>query len=63
MVFWYDGYNQIMGMDWEAEWDGLSNDLWVAEKNLAGTSQKMVREFRKWWDRYLPSFSTTVLVR
>ena len=50
-----------MDIDWEAEWDNLSNDdrePWVAEKNLAGTTQKSVREFRKLWDRYLPSFST-----
>ena len=37
-------------MDWEAEWDSLSNDSWVAEKNLAGTLRKIVREFRKSWD-------------
>ena len=36
-----------MNIDWEAEWD-----------NLAQTTQKTVRELRKSWDRYLPSFST-----
>ena len=50
-----------MDIDWEAEWDNLSNadrESRVAEKNLAQTTQKTVREFRKSWDRYLPSFST-----
>ena len=50
-----------MDIDWEAEWDNLSNadrESCVAEKNLAQTTQKTVREFRKPWDRYLPSFST-----
>ena len=30
-------------------------------KNLAGTSQNIVQEFRKWWGKYLPSFSTILL--
>ena len=50
-----------MNIDWEAEWDDLGNDdgeSRVAEKNLAQSTQKIVREFRKWWNRYLPSFST-----
>ena len=49
-----------MDIDWEAEWDNLSNDdrePRVAEKNLTLTTQKSVRGFRKWWNRYLPSFS------
>ena len=56
-VLRHDRNNQIMDVDWEAEWNSLSNESWVAEKNLAGTLQKMVREFRRWWDRHLPSFS------
>ena len=50
-----------MDIDWEAEWDTLSNDdveARVAEKNLAQATQKTVREFPKSWDWYLPSFST-----
>ena len=50
-----------MVIDWEAEWDNLSNDddeSRVAEKNLSQATQETVQEFRKPWDRYLPSFST-----
>ena len=50
-----------MGINWEVEWDNLSNDdrePRVAEKNLALTTQESVRGFQKWWDRYLPSLST-----
>ena len=50
-----------MDIDWETEWDNLSNDDHeprVAEKNLAQTTQKSVREFRKLRDWCLPSFST-----
>ena len=50
-----------MDIDWEAEWDNLSNDdgeSRVAEKNLAQATQKTVREFRRSWDWYLHSFST-----
>ena len=46
-----------MGIDWEAEWDNLSNNdgkSRVAEKNLAQATQKPVRKFRKSWDWYPP---------
>ena len=49
-----------MYIDWEAECDNLSNgdgESRVPEKNLAQSIQKIVREFRKWWDRYLPSLT------
>ena len=45
-------------------WYILSNDnreSWVV-KNLAQTTQKTVRGFRKSWDRYLPSFPTIALL-
>ena len=54
MVLQHGRNNQIMDVGWEAEWNSLSNDSCVAEKSLAGGSQKLVRESRKWWDRYLP---------
>ena len=54
--------SEIMHMDWEAEWDDLSNnDPWVTETHLAGSTQKAVQDFRKWWNRYLPSFSATLI--
>ena len=51
-----------MDMDWEAEWDDLSNnEQWVTETHLAGSTQKAVRDFRKWWGRYLPSFPAMLI--
>ena len=45
--------SEIMDMDWEAEWDGLGdNEPWVTEMYLAGSTQKVVQDFRKWWNRY-----------
>ena len=29
----HDRNNQIMDADWESEWNSLSTDSWVAEKN------------------------------
>ena len=47
--------SEIMDMDWEAEWDGLGdNEPWVTETHLAGSTQKAVQDFRKWWNRYPP---------
>ena len=37
-VFQQDSNNQIMDIDWEAEWDNLSNDELVAEKNYTEVS-------------------------
>ena len=49
-------------MDWEAERDDLSNnEPWVPETHLAGSTQKVVQGFRKWWNRYLSSFSVTLV--
>ena len=39
---------KIMDMDWGAEWDDLSNESWVPETNLAGSTQKVMQDFRKW---------------
>ena len=51
-----------MDMDWEAEWDDLNNgEETVAEMHLAGATQKVVRDFRKWWNRYRPSSSATLV--
>ena len=48
--------SETMDTDWEAEWDDLSNsEEWVAEMHLAGSTQKVVENFRNWWDRYRPS--------
>ena len=66
---------KIMNMDWEAEWDDLSNneswetewddlnnnESWVPETHLAGSTQKVVQGFRKRWNRYFPSFSATLI--
>ena len=51
-----------MDMDWEAEWDDLSKgEEWVAEMHLAGSTQKVVRDFRNWWDQYRPSSRATLI--
>ena len=51
-----------MEVDWEADWDDLSNsELRVPEREMAGSTQKAVEDFRKWWNRYLPSFSATLV--
>ena len=42
-------------IDWEAEWNKLAGGAWVPEARLAGSTQRMVQHFRKWWDRYTPS--------
>ena len=55
-----------MNIDWEAEWDNLGNDdgeSRAAEKSLAESTQKIVRKFRKWWDRYLHALYNTSFVR
>ena len=41
-----------MDMDWEAEWDDLSNnELWAAEMHLAGSStQKAAHDLWKCWN-------------
>ena len=42
--------------DWEAEWNELANNkAWVSKAQLAGSTQKTVQDFRRWWDRYTPS--------
>ena len=49
----HDRNNQYTDVGWETEWNSLSNESWVAEKEPGGTSQKMIWEFRKWWDLIL----------
>ena len=44
-----------MEMDWEAEWGDLGNRPWATGAHLSGCTQKAVQDFRKWWNRYLPS--------
>ena len=43
-------------MDWDKIWDGLDNEEnWAAEKYRAQSTLLGVQDFRKYWDRYVPS--------
>ena len=45
--------SETVDMGWEAEWDGPGdNEPWATETRLAGSTQKAVQDFRKWWNRY-----------
>ena len=45
--------SETVDMGWEAEWDGLGdNEPWATETHLAGSTQKAIQDFRKWWNRY-----------
>ena len=46
-------------MDWEAEWNEPAGGAWVSEARLAGSTQRTVQDFRRWWDRYTPSLPLT----